>query len=140
LYWAINKKFTAGVDVFYDSVYSGPDNAGVHLISEATTIRTALSATALNPFGLTGLSARLAASYVDQDITYVDFSNQPVPQSDTFWIADASISYLLPQRRGFLTLTVRNLFDKQFRYQELDPANPILAPGRLVFARINLSF
>jgi hypothetical protein len=35
---------------------------------------------------------------------------------------------------------VRNLFDQQFRYQELDPANPILAPGRLVFARVNLFF
>jgi hypothetical protein len=51
-------------------------------------------------------------------------------------VVDASISYRLPQRYGFVTIGAANLFDQEFRYFERDINNPSIQPDRMVFARM----
>jgi hypothetical protein len=53
---------------------------------------------------------------------------------------DAGISYRLPQRYGFLTIGATNLFDRKFKYQEVDFNNPSIQPARTAFARLTLAF
>src|SRR5262249_39816622 len=52
------------------------------------------------------------------------------PDSDSFWVFDASAGYRLPKRFGLITLLAKNLFDKQFKYQETDLVRPSYVPAR----------
>jgi hypothetical protein len=62
-----------------------------------------------------------------------------VPGSDRFWIVDATMGFRLPSRRGTVELSVRNLFDTEFRFQDIDPENPRIFPERFVALRFSLS-
>ena len=61
------------------------------------------------------------------------------PNQDTFWVVDTSIGYRLPKRYGLISVEARNLFDKDFRFQDTDPGNPLILPERLVVVRFTLS-
>jgi outer membrane receptor protein involved in Fe transport len=50
------------------------------------------------------------------------------------------LGYRLPKRRGLLSLNIENLFDKDFRYQDIDPENPSVVPERFAYFRFTLSF
>ena len=50
------------------------------------------------------------------------------------------LGYRLPKRRGVLSLNVANLFDKDFRYQDIDPENPSVVPERFAYFRFTLAF
>ena len=58
---------------------------------------------------------------------------------DDFWLVDAAIRYRFPKRYGFLTVGVRNLFDKDFEYYDTDFDNPAIQPDRVFFATITLA-
>ncbi len=88
-------------------------------------------------FQSTGLSAALTATYWSQKGEFGD-NNAFQSGSENFWTADASISYRLPQRRGFLSVGASNLFNKQFRYLDTDGASPTIQPRRMVFAKVTL--
>ncbi|MFQ5902575.1 MAG: TonB-dependent receptor domain-containing protein, partial [Candidatus Binatia bacterium] len=94
-------------------------------------------------FHPSGFSARLKATYVDQDGSFQKQGSPTgtfVSGSDQFWVVDAAIGYRFPRRRGLFTVEVRNLFNEGFRFQDTDPANPVIQPERLIFARFTLSF
>ena len=61
------------------------------------------------------------------------------PPSYRIPIVDASIRYRLPQRYGILSLEAKNLFDKEFQFQDLDPGNPRIFPTRLILFRFTLA-
>jgi hypothetical protein len=92
-------------------------------------------------FGPAGTFLRLRATGVDQEGQFPDvMTNVLVPGSDRFWVADATIGYRLPKRLGIVSVEGRNLFDKRFNYQDTDPANPRIAPERLVLIRVTLAY
>ena len=62
-----------------------------------------------------------------------------MPDRDTFWLVDASIGYRLPKRYGLISVEAKNLFDKNFRFQDMDPGNPLIVPERLIVIRFTLS-
>jgi hypothetical protein len=55
-------------------------------------------------------------------------------------VADASISYRLPKRFGIVTLEGRNLTNERFRFQDTDPASPIVTPERYILLRFTLAY
>jgi tetratricopeptide (TPR) repeat protein len=59
-------------------------------------------------------------------------------ESSDFWLADATVSYRLPQRRGLVAFGATNLFDRQFAYQQVDTANTEFQPERMIFGRVSL--
>jgi len=61
------------------------------------------------------------------------------PGQDDFLLVDAAIRYRFPNRYGFLTLGVTNLFDKQFQYYDSDLNNPRIQPDRSLFASVTLN-
>ena len=63
-----------------------------------------------------------------------------VAGSDQFWVVDASLGYQFKNRLGSLSLTAKNLFDEDFRFQDTDPANPSIQPERLLLLKLNLLF
>jgi outer membrane receptor protein involved in Fe transport len=78
---------------------------------------------------------------VDQSGVFADPSGESfLPGESQFWVSDASLGYRLPRRWGLVSLTMKNLFDKTFRFQDTDAASPRISPGRLVLARFTLAF
>ena len=55
-------------------------------------------------------------------------------------MVDASVDYRLPNRRGTVELGVKNLFDTDLRFQDTDPENPQVFPGRFALLRFTLTF
>jgi outer membrane receptor protein involved in Fe transport len=62
-------------------------------------------------------------------------------------VYDASIGYRFPKRRGIASLTVQNLTDRDFEYQDDsyrefqdDPSTGPYIPERVIMARFTLSF
>ena len=105
-----------------------------------TTHRLPLGVNFYHPSGFT---ARLKATYIDQRGRFQPQLSPPettVPGNDQFWVVDTALGYRLPKRFGLITFEVRNLFDKTFKFQDTDPANPLIQPTRSIFARFTLAF
>jgi len=106
-------------------------------ITEARTHRLPLGVAFFHP---SGLHARLRGTFVDQSGRFADRVGELQARDDRFWIVDASVGYRLPRRWGLITLEARNLLDERFRFQDTDPANPQIAPERLILLRFTLSY
>jgi outer membrane receptor for ferrienterochelin and colicin len=105
-----------------------------------TNLDTTFVPVALRLSSLGNWSANIAAIGVRQQIRYLDINDATVGGSSRFVVVDASLAYRLPWRAGIVSAEVRNVFDKQFRYQEIDAfANPRVYPGRLFFARFSIA-
>lgn len=87
-----------------------------------------------------GLSSALTVTYWNQNGTFTPFLGvDNRTGNDEFWTVDASISYRLPKRYGFVSVGATNLFDQNFNYFEVDFNNPTIHPGRMAFARLTLA-
>ena len=95
----------------------------------------------VNFFHPSGFYAALKSIYVNQKGSFDrQFDGIIEDGQNNFWLIDASIGYRLPKRYGFITIGVKNLFDEEFRYFDIDPENPRIQPGRFFFARLTLGF
>ena len=102
-------------------------------------------------FDPSGFFAGVVATYVDQDVLRTPdakmFLGLPDGKSD-FVVVDASVGWRFPKRFGIATLTVRNIGDTKFRFQDdnfrefrLDvPSAPLYVPERQVVGRVSLYF
>ena len=86
-----------------------------------------------------GLSASLTTTYYDQDGKFVRLDGSTEKGDDDFWLVDAAIRYRFPKRYGFLTVGVRNLFDRDFEYYDTDFDNPAIQPDRVFFGTITVA-
>jgi len=99
----------------------------------------------INVFHPSGLSALLKSTYINQRGVFrrIDATSFESGKDD-FWTVDAAINYRLPQRYGFITVGVTNLFDKKFKYFDTDRGsvnrNPRVIPDRVFFGRLTLAF
>jgi len=99
-------------------------------------------------FHPSGFGAKIVPQYVYQSGDFLVTESQPgkppvvtfVPKGDHFWVFDAAVSYRLPKRAGILTIEARNLCDREFKFQGIDPSNPTIYPKRLMLAKFTLAF
>jgi outer membrane receptor protein involved in Fe transport len=86
-------------------------------------------------------SVSVQATWVRQNIRYLDVAGDLIDGRDSFGVVDVGVSYQLPRRAGWISLEARNLFDRRFRYQEIDVfSSPRVVPRRLVMLRLAASF
>ena len=108
-------------------------------VRDVTTNRVPLGINFHHP---SGLSAMLTATYYNQRGDFEPLNGPTgysVSGKDDFWLVNAALSYRLPKRYGFLTVGATNLFDRQFNYFDMDPTNPSIQPGRVVYGRATFS-
>ncbi len=97
------------------------------------------------PLGVTfihpsGWSASIQPTYYHQHGTvFPQAASAFVSGASDFWLVDAGLSYRLPNRYGLITVGVKNLGDRKFKYQETDFKNPNIQPSRMAFLRITLA-
>ena len=94
-----------------------------------------------NFFHPSGLFAGLQTTYYYQKGNFERFSTATFESAhDTFWLVDAALGYRFPNRYGFLTVGVTNLFDREFEYFEVDVKNSRIQPDRQIFSRVTFAF
>jgi outer membrane receptor protein involved in Fe transport len=113
------------------------------------TISVPVSAKYFHP---SGFFAGVTASYVYQEVKRAP---EPDPDEarvlreghDDFVVVDAAIGYRFPKRFGIATLSVNNLFNTHFNYQDDSfreftdqPALPPYIPERTIMGRITINF
>jgi outer membrane receptor protein involved in Fe transport len=91
------------------------------------------------------LSASLKATYVNQRGVFQRIAASSFQSGkDDFWTVDAALNYRLPNRYGFITFGVTNLFDKKFKHFDTDRGsvdrNPRVIPDRVFFGALTLAF
>lgn len=98
-------------------------------------------------FARGGLTFGIRASLVDQEGDFQNgelqtpFGYPPLAYGeDRFAVLDAFFGYRLPNRRGSLSLTMDNVLDESFQFQDVDPTNPSLFPERVISFRFTLAF
>ncbi|MEA3470775.1 MAG: TonB-dependent receptor, partial [Thermodesulfobacteriota bacterium] len=137
LFWTPLKSVSLTAEYRYEDLER--DEQGGPGAKEAQTHYLPLG---INYFHPSGLSASLKGTYINQDGKFERKVDRGVFEdgSDDFWLVDATISYRLPKRYGFITVGVNNLFDEEFRYFDTDWQNPRIQPGQFFFARVTLAF
>ena len=139
LFWTPHPWFGMSAEYQYERLDRGKDFA--FGTAYASTHRFPLGISFYHP---TGLSLLLKAAYFDQkgifQHAYYDLSKPFFSGEDRFWIVDAAVSYRLPRRLGFLTFGAKNLFNRDFRYQDTDTKNPMIQPKRFIYGKATLAF
>lgn len=129
---------TASLTAEYEDVERPGDLTGTEAILDLDTFRLPLGVAIFAPGGL---SLRLTGTYLRQHGDFQIDTFFPVNQSDDDeWVTDVQVEYRLPQRRGVVSLGVRNLFDSSLTIVETDPFSPRIARGRLGLLTISLVF
>jgi outer membrane receptor protein involved in Fe transport len=141
LYWTPRPWLATSVEYQFERFERGDFLGAFTGIGEVETHSLPLGISFFHP---SGLSVRLKATYLHQDGEFASPLFDPKRPfrsgDDQFWLVDAAIRYRLPKRRGFATLGVKNLFDEEFKFQELDPATRTIQRDRLIFGRLTLAF
>jgi tetratricopeptide (TPR) repeat protein len=137
-YWAPHPWLTFKTEYRYEKFDRGNDFPG---IEEIIDLKTNQMTVGCNFFHPGGLFAGLKTSYVYQKGEFGHPQFFPViHDDDKFWVVDAGIGYRMPDRRGSVSVELKNLFDEKFKYQDIDPTNPRIVPERQIYARITLAF
>ena len=107
-------------------------------LKSLTTHRVPLGFRVFHP---TGVSFALNSTYFHQEGQFQRRGGVCCQSGESnFWVVDTVLSYRLPKRYGVVTIGAKNVFDREFRFQETDFNNPTLQPGRAFFARLTLAF
>jgi outer membrane receptor protein involved in Fe transport len=109
---------------------------------QVETISAPVSVSYFHP---SGFFATAGVAFVHQDVERLSmFSNQG---QDSFFVVDAGIGYRFPDRLGIASLTVHNLLDKGFQYQDDsfrefrdEPTVGPYIPSRTILGRVTLNF
>jgi hypothetical protein len=138
-YWTPHKWFGLRAEYLYERF-----TRDLEFPITLTSVNTQRVSLGINFYHPCGLSAMLKGTYVNQhgsfDTQYPSLTGTFTDGDDQFVLFDAAVNYRLPKRLGFVTMGVKNLFDKSFKYFDSDPANPAIRPGRLVYGKVTLSF
>jgi tetratricopeptide (TPR) repeat protein len=138
LTWAAGTKLTFSATYQHERT----DNSGTVLGQGFSELHTERWPLELEYHGPGGLTAGFTATHVTQNGTFQASSPPflPIDAGDSFWVEDVSIGYRLKNRRGVVSLVVKNLTDEEFHFQDSDPENPGILPERVVLMRFTLAF
>lgn len=96
----------------------------------------------INFFHPSGFSASILGTYINQQGSFNRLTAPPgitEDGQDSFFLVDLGVKYRMPKRYGFITVGVKNLFDKKFNYYDTDLNNPRIQPDRTVFSSITIA-
>jgi hypothetical protein len=145
LYWTPWSYLALSAEYQYEDIERDyiPGAVDLTLLTPAET-RTHRVPLGINVFHPNGLFLKLQATYLDHEVDFPNLAGGVDTSSEDFWIADVSVGYRLPKRYGIASLTVKNLFDEDFNFQDTDlagePRIPSIQPDRSIVGSVTLSF
>jgi len=143
-YWTPSDRWSLGIEAIFDKFENESDSLVSTSVPEKVTTQTfPANVTYFHPGGL---FAGVTVTHIDQRVHREAISLQ-AEGDDSFDLTDVSIGYRLPKRRGIASLTVQNLFDKDFKYQDdsyrtfsVEPYVSGYVPETTIMGRLTLSF
>ncbi len=109
-------------------------------------VRTVSVPVALRYFMPGGFYAGLGGTYVDQEVQRPS-SSTLASGSDDFFLVDFAMGYRLPNRRGVISLEVKNAFDQSFNFQDDsyrgvadEPSTGPYFPERTILGQVIVNF
>ena len=114
-------------------------------LAKPKKLRTQQVPIAISYFDPDGWYAKVVGRYVQQNIEEFSSTGGTIEDDESFTLFDFTLGYRLPKRFGTLSLSVTNLFDKEFRYYNLLlPADreqaPIFLPQRELLLKMSVAF
>jgi tetratricopeptide (TPR) repeat protein len=149
VYWAPFPRWSLSGQVIYDTFESE-----LGLLTSFSVVPVSVETVsvpiALRYFDPSGFFAGVLATHVDQDVVRTPDAKFFIGLSDgheNFVVVDGVVGWRFPKRFGIATLTVRNLFDQKFRFQDdgfrefrNEPTATPFVPEREVTGRVTLYF
>jgi hypothetical protein len=91
-----------------------------------------------------GLFVRTSFTFVDQSIDTPAGDGTLTRDRHRFGLTDVMLGYRWPGGRGILSLEARNIFDRQFGFQDTDfagiPRIPLFRPGQSLILRVTFQY
>lgn len=138
LYWAFGENWTATAEYQNET-----NNRHVDFSNGVLALRTRSIPLALRYYDETGVSWLLRTTYLRQRGSFVNMNRNPLvftTGKEEAMLVDLELNFRLPKRFGVLTAGIRNLFDKQFQFNDIDPSNPSFLSDRVFYGRVSLNF
>ena len=126
--WLPHDRLAVGVNYLFERFDVPPLGRDAMSILQLRTHRIPVD---VRYFTTQGIYAQLTATRISQRGLFFAVP-LPVPGEDRFWVVDTTVGFRIPRRAGRLALEIKNLFDEEFSFQDTDPANPVVRPGRLM--------
>lgn len=151
-YWTFGQRWSLSAEYEYEQFERTPaqwtGNLGRQVAETDLPERivTRSFPVALQYFHPSGFFGSAVATFVEQEVDYVsDLARQGRESEDDFWLFDVGIGYRLPKRAGIVSFEIRNLFDEEFLYHDVNiqTAKPIGAPfvpDRTMLGRVVIQF
>jgi len=145
VYWTPAKHWSVSAEAIYDKYEADEGSLDPNL---PRNLRTATYPVRVQYFHPSGFFGGIGATAVEQNLrrSGSPFQTQ-ADGDDQFTIADFVLGYRLPRRRGIVSVTVQNVFDQQFKYQDDsfrtfqdEAAVSPYTPERTLMGRVTLSF
>ncbi|MEE8445673.1 MAG: TonB-dependent receptor [Alphaproteobacteria bacterium] len=142
LYWTPIPSLALSGEAVYD-LYRSEAGVDVNLPSEVKTISVPLTARYFHP---SGFFAGVRGTYVDQTVERLPAATR-ADGTSSFVTVDAMIGYRLANRHGMVSLSVQNLLDEEFNYQDDgfrefsdEPSIGPYIPARAILGQLTLRF
>ncbi len=145
LYWIPNLNWALSIEYQFEQFRC---KAGTECNISPVQLNTMNMPVTVLYFNSSGLFVKLQETYVHQnieDLIILEDNRSLTRDQSDFFLSNAAIGYRLPQRWGIVSLEAINLFDKKFKFQDLnfltsEATNPLFIPERLLFCRLTLNF
>jgi tetratricopeptide (TPR) repeat protein len=146
VYWTPLDELAVRAGFVYDKYEKDSDEFSARVGNqnplEVETFSVPVGVTYFHP---SGIFAGAGVTFVNQEVRRLpEFSNQG---EDNFVVVDVGIGYRFPKRLGIASLSVRNLFDEGFRFQDDsfrefgdEPTIGPYIPERTIMGRVTLNF
>ena len=141
-YWTPATRWGLSAEAIYDR-YESDNPIDIEQPLKVKTISIPLGVNYFHPSGVFG---GVVVSHVDQKVrrsssaTYADGDSH-------FTVADLAVGYRLPHRQGIVSVSVQNLFDNNFDFQDDNyrefqdqPSSGPYIPDRMILGRVTLNF
>jgi Flp pilus assembly protein TadD len=142
LFWAPLSWIALSAEYQYEQDIRDPLSFN-NFLEKMDTHRVPLGIKVFQPSGSNGagFNGSLTTTYYNQNGVFERFLGNGEGEAgrDNFWVFDATISYRLPKRYGFVSVGASNLLDEKFNYYDMDVNNPRIHSGRMIFGSLTLA-
>ena len=142
-YWTPADRWSLSAEAVYDKFEGDDDTNNINLPEKVRTLSYPVRVQYFHP---SGFFAGAGVTYVDQEVDREKGASFDDGDSD-FTVGDIAIGYRFPRRMGIASLSVQNVTDEDFDYQDDsfrefqdEPSVGPYIPDRAVMARFTLNF
>jgi tetratricopeptide (TPR) repeat protein len=136
LNWTISDRFAFSTGVQWDRL-----NDPAAPLQQYIDLNIIRAPAEIRYYGPAGFFALLGGAFVHESGHFYELPFlTPFEDDESFAIVNAGVGWRFPGRAAVASLQITNLFNRHFRFQDVDVRNPAFFPHRMILGRVTLSF